>query len=414
MTLYDPLPTVTIGGVDYTSDTINAVQATSGRLTVDEQPRPGYATISLLVVDGTYPAIEINQFAVINVKDSSGFTSPIFSGYVTDVTRRITNHGVNGTEVTVDVTLAGPLTRLNRVSTAASYPKEFDGDRINQILLDFESTSWNEVNSLTTWATVDPALTWLTYDPDTFVGTVDTPGSYEITAYSGGTTNAYAHAQQVASSALGVIWEDQQGRINYSDAASRINDVAQNGFTMIDAAYLQARGLAAKTSSGDLINDMTVTYKTSASETAEDAFSKSVYGVFAGQKTTLLENKVDAEAMADLYIKTRAYPRNIMESVTIPLHNPDLPNALRDALINAYIGKPVSIPNPPSSILDSPFSGFLEGVTYAVSQKAASITVYLSSYALSQIEQAWQQVDPAERWNTVSAILTWENAEVIV
>lgn len=411
--IYDPLPTLTIAGIDYTGETINAITTTSGRQTVDEQPRPGYATVQLIITDNSYPEIQLNDPAHITVKDSSGVDTRIFSGYVTDVARQVVRNGSYGVDVMISITLAGPLANLAKIETAPSYPKEFDGDRIEQILIDFQTADWTEVDPALTWATVDPATTWLTFDKNTFVGSIDTPGSYEITAYSAGATNAYSHAQMVATSALGVLWEDQDGLINYSDAASRINDVAQNGFTTIDAQFVAGVGLNTRTATADLINEITISYKASATETGVDLASQYAYGRFAGQKSTLLENKADAEAMVALYLQTRANPRTTIPSVTIPLHNESLPGALRDALLNAYVGMPLAIPDLPAAILNRPFSGFLEGISYTAGRKAAAVTLYLSEYALSQIEQAWQQVEPTERWNTLISTLTWENAEVI-
>ena len=413
MTAYDPLPTVTIGGITYTSDTINAIQTTSGRNTVDEQPRAGYATISLIDVNGTYPTITLNQAVRVTVKDSTGVTDePVFYGYVTDIQRTIQAHGVTGMAVQIDVTVAGPISRLARILTAASYPKEFDGDRVEQILLDYEATAWNEVNPLTTWATIDPALTWATYDP-AFVGNIDTPGSYEITEYNGNPVSAISHLNQVASSALGVLWESSDGLVNYSDAASRLTKVANDGFLQIDSQYLSGIGLSAKSSLGNLINDFRVTYKNSQIEVGTDPVSIATWGQFVGQKDTLLENKADAEDMVQLYLTTRAYPRNSLQTVTIPLHNDQLPDGLRDALIAISIGSPITIPDIPQPIYDGPFFGFVEGVSYTMARKAAAVTLYISEYALSQIEQAWQQVDDAELWNTISATLTWENATVV-
>lgn len=413
MTFYDPLPTVTIGGVSYTGDTINAIQTTSGRNTVDEQPRAGYATISLVVTDGSYPAITLNDPVIVTVLDSAqAVAENVFYGYVTDVQRSIQQHGSIGMTVQIDVTVAGPISRIARILTAASYPKEFDGDRVLQILQDYEATSWIEESPTLTWAGVDPALTWTTYDP-AFVGTVDTPGSYEITAYSGGATSAISHLNQVATSALGVLWESADGLVNYSDAAFRLNEVANNGFTEIDADYIGGIGLSAKSSLGDLINDIRITYKNNQVETGSDLVSIATWGQFVAQKDTLLENLADAQDMVDLYLTTRAYPRNSLQSVTIPLHNPNLPSVLRDALIHATIGKPITIPNLPTSIYQTAFFGFVEGISFTLARKAAAITFYVSEYALSQIEMAWQQVNAAERWNTITPTLTWENATVV-
>lgn len=413
MSLYDPLPTVTIGGVAYTSDTINGIQTTSGRNTVDEQPRAGYATISLIITDGSYPAITLNEPVIVAILDSAQANhTNVFYGYVTDVQRTIQQHGTAGTAVQIDVTVAGPISRLARILTAASYPKEFDGDRVLQILSDYEATDWTEVNPLLTWAAVDPTKTWATYDP-AFVGTVDTPGSYEITDYSGGAVSAISHINAVATSALGVLWESADGLVNYSDAASRLTDVANNGFLEVDSDYIGGVGLSARSSLGDLINDIRVTYKNNQVRTGTDPVSIATWGQFVAQKDTLLENLADADDMVDLYLTTRAYPRNSLQSVTIPLHNSALPNQLRDDLIEITVGKPITIPNIPTSIYQGPFFGFVEGISFTVARKAAAVTLYVSEYALSQIEMAWQQVDAAETWNTITATLTWENATVV-
>lgn len=408
---YDPNPTVTIGGVNYTSETINSITTFSGRTNVDEQPRAGYGTINLVITDGSYPDIQLNSLAYITIDNSAGVPTRTFTGYVTDVTRSITSWGNTGNAINLAVQVVGPISRLSRVLTASTYEKEFDGDRIWQIIEDFASTSWNEVLPTLTWSGINPAKTWLTYDPS-FAGTVDRPGSYEITAYSGGPTNAVSHANAVADSALGVLWEDTSGNVNYSDAASRINDVANIGFLTIDAEYVGAN-IQARSALGDLINQMTIFYKNGQSVSDSDEPSKAIYGAFDGQKTTLLESGVAAQQQLDLYLTARAYPRQILESATIPLHNPDLPNALRDSLIGAYVGLPISFPDLPSAIYNAPFNGFVEGTRFTVSRKTAEITVLVSEYALSQIEQAWNQVSAAESWNTLSATLTWENAEVV-
>ena len=72
MTAYDPNPTVTIGGIDYTSEAVNSVTINTGRLTVDEQPRAGYSTIILRITDGSYPTININDPAYVSILNSSG------------------------------------------------------------------------------------------------------------------------------------------------------------------------------------------------------------------------------------------------------------------------------------------------------------------------------------------------------
>ena len=412
MGAYDPNPTFSIDSQDFTSQTINSISSTLGRSTVDEQPRAGYCTVNLVVTDGSYPAIQLNQPGHVTINDKNGAPTRVFTGYVTDVVRSIAASGSTGTTYAISVTMIGPLARLSRILTESTYPKQFDGDRIEAIVTDFVTTSWDEVAPSLKWSAVPATKTWETYDPG-FVGVIDTPGSYEVTAYAGGQTNALTHASDVANSALGVLWEDQNGNLNYSDAASRINDVAQNGYLTLDASLISPTGLVVTSVTADLINSMTLSYKNNATKTGEDAESIATYGRFDARRNTLLENGTDAQAQLDKFLSTRSYPRQTLKAVTIPLHNPAMDDTFRDDLIQAYMGRPISIPNLPSAIYGEEFRGFIEGGTMAVTRHTAFLTLQISEYGLSEIQEAWLQVPAAERWNTLSSSLKWEDAEVV-
>lgn len=412
MTAYDPNPTVTISGIDYTSDAINSITINTGRTTVDEQPRAGFSTIILRIPDNTYPPIAINDPAYVSLHDSAGAEPKIFQGTVSDVRRLIVAKGPSGMLIDVAVTVVGPLARMARFNTSATYAKQFDGDRIAAILNDVFSSTWLEVSPTLKWNTVDPAKTWQTFDTG-YTGTIDQPGSYEIYSYNGGEVSALSLAQNVANSALGVLWESSDGNINYSDAASRINDVANNGFVQLSADYIRAQGAATSVSSADLINKMTISYKANATVSDENIDSQISYGLFAAQRSTLLESTAAANQQLSLFMKTRIVPRLNLSAISIPLENPNLPNALRDTLIGSYVGMPVQVPNLPAALANEPFSGFLEGWVWQISRKQATITMTLSDYGLSAIQQAWNQVSAAEMWNTLNPILTWENATVV-
>lgn len=413
MTAYDPQPVVTIGGVDYTSETINFVQITAGRSSINEQPRAGYATISLVIIDGTYPAITLNDVVGVNIANSDGTDPHIFTGYVTDVTRSIQAHGVTGTVVQIDVTVAGPLARLAKLQTAATYAKQYDGDRITAILQDAFATSWDEITPTTlTWATVDPTKTWLTYDQG-YVGTVATPGAYELHSYSGGLVEALSFANNCANSALGILYEDGDGLINYDTATTRQDNAAANGFTTVSSDYITATGAAASSRIADLINQITITYKDNGTYTAKNQDSIGVYGLFAAQRSTYLEKLAEATQQATLFLETRSIPRDNLAAINVPLHNPALPDATRDALIGVYCGFPISVPDMPTSIYQDPFIGYVEGYVWRITQHTADLTMTLSDYGLTALTQAWQQVNAAETWQTIQPTLTWENATVV-
>jgi len=412
MTAYSPNPTVTIDGVNYTSETINQITINTGRVTVDEQPRAGFSTIILRIPDGTYPPIDINDPAYVSIVTSNGSDPKIFQGTVSDVRRSIVAKGSAGMLVDIAVTVVGPLARMARFNTSATYAKQFDGDRIAAILNDVFSSTWLEVSPTLIWSGVDPTKTWQTYDTG-YAGSIDQPGSYEIHAYNGGEVSALSLAQTVANSALGVLWETADGNINYSDAASRVNDVANNGFLDVSADYISAQGASTSSSSGDLINKMTISYKSNATVSGQDIDSQLAYGLFAAQRSTMLEAGAAAIQQLNLFMTTRVIPRVNISAVTIPLDNPNLPSALRDSLIGAHVGMAIAIPNLPAALTNQPFFGFVEGWTWNLSQKQASIMLTLSDYGLSAIQQAWNQVSAAEVWNTVSTTLKWENATVV-
>ncbi len=61
MPAYTPNPAVLIDGVSYIGDTLNGVSITTGRTSVDEQPRAGYCTITLITFDNDIPVAEIRN-----------------------------------------------------------------------------------------------------------------------------------------------------------------------------------------------------------------------------------------------------------------------------------------------------------------------------------------------------------------
>ena len=413
MTAYTPNPVVTIAGTDYTADTINSVTITAGRSSIDAQPRAGYATVSLIIVDNTYPAINLNDLLRVSVVDSSGSDPHIFTGYVTDVVRRMSAAGNVGQAVQIDITAAGPLARLAKLLTEDNYPKQYDGDRIAAILQDVFTTAWDEVTPTTlTWAGVNATKTWETYDPG-YVGTVDTPGDFELYDYNAGAVEALSLTRLVANSALGVLYETGDGLINYDASGTRVDRAGNLGFTSIDADYLSSLALAADSRTADLINQITITYKANASTTASDVDSIAAYGLFAAQRSTYLEQAAQAQQQRDFFLETRSIPRVNLGTIQIPLHNPNLPDATRDALLGVFCGLPVAVPDLPTAIYNHPFEGFVEGYVWRVTRNTAELALTVSDYGLTAIQQAWEQVNALETWQTISPTITWENARVV-
>lgn len=414
MAAWDSNPSVTIAGTTWDARTLNRINIRMGRESVDDQPRAGYCTISLLNHDNvTAGQLNVNDLGWVTIEDSAGSPQRVFTGYITDIRRSLVDVGPGGQVAVVDITMVGPLGRLSRRESDSSYDKQFDGDRITAILEGVFTTSWVEVTPPTLeWEDVDPALTWATYDPG-YAGIIETPGAYELTAYSGGAVEALSLAQAAAQSALGVLHEESDGTISYDTATTRITRVANSGYTELSSDYCTGVGLASFTNSAQIINRMRLTYKNGQVVSGDETASQALYGLFAASRSTQLEDGISAQQQVDLYMATRAYPRISLEAISIPLHNPNLPHALRNALVGVYCGLPLSIPDLPLQIDNEPFTGFVEGWTWQIDRKTATLTLQVSDYALTAISVQWNQVPASELWNTITPTLTWETARTV-
>ena len=443
MPAYTPNPAVLIDGVSYTGDTLNGVRITTGRTSVDDQPRAGYCTIDLITFDNDIPVAEIDHPVQVEIDDTTGNLVVIFAGFVSDIQRSIESYGSIGFATTTRITGVGTLARLNRRLVGGSgFAKQFDGDRILEIIQEATAERWEDIPAGVAWQDIDPTTTWNTYNPyigssgldtyqdtnpiawqdidpafywfnyDPVEGGIDTPGQYEIVAYNSGETNAFNLAGQVANSARGVLYEGRDGRLNYTDAASRSDYVSEYGFTTIPTNVILASNLSSIERMSDLANDVTVTYKNNQTVTGTNAGSISEYGQLAVSISTLLEHDYAAEAVRDLYLTTRGYPRRSLSAITIPLQLDSMSDGLRDFLIKIHNGVPLEI-NPPNTIYENNFAGFVEGISWTINQYEAFLTLYLTEYALSVLAQNWNQVSPLEAWNTVSGTLDWAEAQVV-
>jgi hypothetical protein len=405
-------PVVTINSVDYAGDALNGVTATAGRATVDEQPRAGYCNIRLIEFDTTTNSIEIDQEIQIRVDDSSGNDQILWTGWVSDVTRTIQSFGQTGYVTQVTVTGVGSLAKLNRRLVGGSgFSKEFDGDRILAILKETAGETWAEVTGTLDWQNVDPLTTWAAYD--ILIGNIDTPGDFELKAYSSGATNGLTLAQTMASSGLGLLYECNCGRINYDSFSARLDRVALNGFLNLDADAILAAGLTSTSRLNDLVNSVEITYKNGQTESGTDTTSIAIYGEFGAAISTELENAADATQRVNYYLDTRSFPRTSITGVNLVLSTDTIADALRDDLLGLYVGLPVGISDLPPNIYDAAFTGFVEGYTWQINRNELFLSLNVSDYSLSQIEMNWLQVPASETWNTITPTLDWENARSV-
>jgi hypothetical protein len=414
MTIFNPIWRVKIAGIQYTNYVLANLSTTSGRTNIYEQANAGYVSLELINLDQSNIDIEINDSVTIELQDSTATFVPIFGGTVVDLGIGIAASGAVGINQSVRITAVGALARLPKALTDGVLTQDFDGDQILTILTDLLVNSWNEVPAALTWATYDPTTQWQDAE-NTGLGEIDTPGSYELAQRSSSTIDVYSLVSALATSGLGYIYEDAQGRISYASADHRSIYLATNGYTDVSAAQALANSLLVQTRAGDIRNEIVLKYGTNSNSEVTDSDADSIlaYGKLAQIITTTVKHQVDAEDQAAFYLTLRAYPQANFNQITFELTNSEIDDADRDALIGIFMGLPLRITNLPLNMASGTYLGFVEGWSWRASYNSVSVTAILSPLSFSLQAMQWQDVAIAEQWNTISGSLNWADALVV-
>jgi hypothetical protein len=414
MSIFNPVWRVTIGGVQYQNLTLANLTITSGRTNIYEQAQAGYSNLQILNLDHANVAIQINDSLTIELQDSTATFVPIFGGSVVEVSIAVAEVGATDYAQRISIIALGALARLPKALTDGVLPHDFDGDQIYTILSQVLFASWEEVPQALTWATYDPTTQWQDAE-NTGLGEIDRPGNYELAQRSSSRTDVYSLVSALASSGLGYIYEDPQGRIGYADSTHRTNYLAANGYVDLTANDALASGLVIKQRTGDVRNNITIQYgQNSQNETSEsDLASIGLYGQLSQIFQTTLRHLHDAEDQADFYLALRAYPRFNFNNITFELANPDIDDSDRDALIKVFMGMPVNIADLPLNMNSGDFLGFVEGWTFSARYNQVSISMIVSPIAFSLQAMRWNDVPVVEQWNTVNPTLDWINATIV-
>jgi hypothetical protein len=384
---------------------------TSGRNNIYEQAQAGYINLELINLDASNVNIDINSALTIELQDSTATFVPIFGGSVVEIAIAVAELGNVAFAQRVKIIALGALARLPKALTDGVLTQDFDGDQIYTILSQVLFSSWQEVPQALTWATYDPTTQWQDAE-NTGLGEIDQPGNYELAARSSDRIDVYSLVAALATSGLGYIYEDAQGLISYADSTHRTTYLAANGYVDLTANQAQGAGLSIQARAGDVRNTITLKYGTnSASEvSATNSQSVGIYGQLAQIFTTTVKHQADAQDQADFYLELRAFPEFNFNSITYQLTNPEIDDTDRDALINTFMGMPVSIADLPLNMSSGTYLGFVEGWTFRAAYNEISISLNLSPLAYSLQAMRWNDVPIVESWQTVIPTLDWEHA----
>ena len=412
MSVFTPEWKLTINGVEYTDVAISDIAHQAGRDDIYAQPTPSYINFTLVALNNENYNLQVNDGITLQVKNSSNIFTTLFGGNITDITVEVATASSIAQTYNYQIIALGSLAKLPKVIYNGTLDQDDDGDQMYQLLSDLFLNNWNEVPAAETWSGYDPTITW-EFAENLGLGEIDRPGQYELENRTAEPDTVYNIASLIANSAFGVLYEDSEGRIGYADSIHRQTYLAANGYTEISANTAIGAGLKVLTRGADVRNDIYINYGNNfgSQASATDLESIANFGYRGETINTTLHDATDAQAVADRFISLRSYPRALFDSITFPITNSEIDDADRDALLGIFIGQPLRITDLPVQIAPTQqFEGYVEGWRWSTRFNELFLTINLSPIEFSQVALQWEQVSASEQWNTLSAILTWENA----
>ena len=409
MTAWVPEWRVTVGDDTYT--TVTAVNYNTGRIDIDKQPNAGYAQIEILNIDNSPFTIDVTDSVTLELKQSNGTYYPVFGGQVSDFSISVRSPEEAGYITRGTIIAIGTLSKLTKAVYSDAVAEALDGEQIAQILEGLLINSWFEVAPSLEWADYDATTTWANAE-NVGLGNIDT-GLYTMIGLSANSPIMKDLVDQIATSALGQIYEDNQGRISYADADHRTLELSSNGFTTISGAYARPSTVSSTLQIGRIRNSLIYHYANNygTNLTAISTDSVATYGRFQREANSNIKKTADMTDIANRELTLRATPRAMLDSITFRLDNPDMDDTTRDNLINVAFGEPVLITNLPTNMFNGQFDGFVESVKLSATTSYVDLTLYVSPTDFSLVAPQWETVSPASlAWTGVNATLTWTNA----
>jgi hypothetical protein len=345
MTAWTPVWRIKANGTEVTSVTLADLQITTGRTDINSPTPAGYCSLRLINTDNTVYSFTVNTSILIEVQNSSATYVPIFGGRISDIRQSVISAGNAAAVTNIFITAIGPLARLQRATFDGNLAEELDGAQIQDLLDDLLLGSWNEVPPAETWNTYNATETWAQAQ-NIGLGDIDA-GEYTMSSRQITDQVISNIANQIASSALGYLYEDANGLIGYADASHRQDYLTANGYTDLDANQAIGAGIGIVQRQGELVNKLIIDYGNNFNSQyiAQDTASQSTFGLYAEQFSSYLKNTADVEDMADRVIQLRSYPRYLFQSITFPIQNPEMDNNDRDALLAVFMGQPIRVTN---------------------------------------------------------------------
>ena len=400
---------ITVGDDVYT--TVTSVSFASGRLDIDRQSTAGYCQVQIINTTGADFTINVTEPILLELKNSSGTYVTVFGGEVSDFSVGVRSPNETGFITTGTILGIGALAKLTKAIYNTALAEGLDGAQIAAILGAALNLTWAEVTPTVTWDTYPATVTWA--EAETYIGTIDSGFYTMIALAASASAKSQTLADQIATSALGTVFEEKDGDVSYDDADHRSNYLAANGFTNLDGNYATPSSIQSQTQIARIRNSLIYRYSTAYGSTYSTSDSDSIasYGLFERSVDSNIKNLLDITDIASRELNLRKNPRASLGAITFRLDNPDMPSAMLDSLIGVFFGQPVLITNLPTNLFGGSFDGFVENVALRATPSYTEMTLYISATDFSLSTTQWETVLPASLvWTGVNAILTWTNA----
>ena len=400
---------ITVGTTVYTN--VTSVNVTTGRIDIDRQCQAGYARMDIINSTNALFDIDVTDSLTLELKDSAGVYVPVFGGTVSDFRTSVRSPEETGFVTIGSILAVGALAKLPKAIYTASVAHDLDGEQISIILEDLLVNQWQEVAAALQWVDYDPTTTWANAE-NVGLGEIDA-GLYQMDNLSAADRNTQTLVTQIADSALGLLYEDKQGRISYADADHRSTYLAANGSTQLDGNYATPSSVKSILQIGKIRNSEIVRQGNDYGSTysATDDASIATYGRYQRSFDSNIRYLADVEDIVERDLALRSTPRTQLDQITFRLDNPTMPSAQLDDLINLFFGEPVVITNLPFNMFEGYFSGFVEGISIRATPTFVDATIYVSPTDFSLIAPTWATVIPTNTiWSGVNGTLQWTKA----
>lgn len=392
-----PITSILVAGVSLDLTGVEySVSVEHGRNDVTSSPTPSSCQITIRGAQGVAAVMsdEVEVYAY-------GFDR--FHGKISDLS--ITHLSTNPPTAVTTLTAMGNLATLGLRRTGGSgFPNETVEQRVETVLTDGGLSYLNggsqtlDLHSVTGGDIVETSVLDALAELAEWSGATyfDTPeGVISFEAYGSRGLTAFA-----------AVWSSQMQDWDYYGQTWDSFPTSIATYTFPSSGVIWAPTWTQNLQA--LINDVTVTYGTSANTVnSTDANSISDYGLRAYELTTGLDAVGDATSRASQIMVAQANPLWSLGQISVYVDNLATPD--RDKVLALINGATVTIPGLPEPAPYESFQGIVEGWAETYTPDGHVITFSISDPRYSYQTVTWSGVDAALTWSAVDPAIIWYN-----